>query len=70
MANEILVKGQDGKSLGKFLQFVLIRRMRMAESDAAQIAVRIGNIMKQSGKPEYFDMAYYDQGEGKFRWKI
>ena len=57
-------------SLGKFLRFVLIRRMRMSESEAAAIAVRIGNIMKQKGKAEYFDMAYWDQSLGHFRWKV
>ncbi|MDO8505885.1 MAG: hypothetical protein Q7S48_04900 [bacterium] len=56
-------------SLGKFLKFVLVRRMRMPESDGAQVAVRIGNILREKGKPQYFDMAYFDQGEGKFRWK-
>lgn len=56
-------------SLGKFLRFVLQRRMRMSESDAAQIAVRVGNILKQAGKPEYFDMAYFDQSTGTFKWK-
>lgn len=57
-------------SLGKFLKFVLVRRMRMPESDAAAVAVRIGNILRQAGKSEYFDMAYYDQASGRFRWKI
>ncbi|MBI2551975.1 hypothetical protein HYW17_01585 [Candidatus Uhrbacteria bacterium] len=57
-------------SLGKFLRFVLVRRMRMNESEAAAVAVRLGNILKQNGKPEYFDMAYYDQQSGMFRWKL
>jgi len=37
--------------------FVLVRRMWMSESDAAQVAVRIGNILRQKGKPNYFDPA-------------
>src|SRR3989338_559564 len=56
-------------SLGKFLKFVLVRRIRMPESDGAQVAVRIGNILRQKGKPQYFDMAYFDQSSGTFRWK-
>lgn len=56
-------------SLGKFLKFVLLRRMRMSETEAAAIAVRMGNLMKAAGKPEYWDMAYYDQASGGFKWK-
>lgn len=41
----------------------------MDESEAAAIAVRIGNILKQAGKPEYWDMAYFDQASGMFKWK-
>lgn len=49
-----------------------MRYMRIKKSPASQIAVRIGNILKAAGKPEYprteaelgaglrFDMAYFD----------
>lgn len=56
-------------SLAKFLHFVLTRRMRLDENQAAAVAVRVGNILKQSGKPEYLGIAYWDEGEGRFRMK-
>ena len=56
-------------SVGKFLRFVLQRRMMVNEEEAAKVAIKIGNLLKQAGKGEYLGMAYFDQTSGQFRWK-
>lgn len=57
-------------SVGKFLKFVLMRRLKMGDTEAAQIAVHISNILKSAGKTEYMGMAYYDQEGESFKWKV
>lgn len=53
-----------------FLKYLLQEKLMISENDAARIAARIGNLMKKAGQPEYFEMAYYDMSEKKFKWKM
>jgi len=56
--------------LSQFLQFILVDQLRLGDDRATQLVVRLGNLMKKAGKPEYFDMAYYDMSEKRFKWKL
>ncbi len=54
---------------GPFLRFIMEERGGMDSGTAARFAVRLANAMRQAGKKEYMEMAYYDIETGKFAWK-
>lgn len=56
--------------VASFLRYFLEKKLNISPVDSPRHAVRLGNLMKQAGKPEYFDMAYYDMKEKKFKWKM
>src|SRR3989338_7490352 len=54
----------------QFLRALLIGALKMTEAESAKFASRLGNLMKSTGKPQYFGMAYFDAQLKMFVWKL
>ncbi len=56
------------KIMRLFLSWALEDRSGLSENDAAQVAVRIANILRRQGNDKYLRMAYMDSTTGTFHW--
>ncbi|MDP3244149.1 MAG: hypothetical protein Q8M83_00640 [bacterium] len=55
--------------VGRFLCYLLEKKLNIDALESPRYGVRLGNLMKKAGKPEYWDMAYYDMKTKTFKWK-
>lgn len=67
-ANEFTLKPEAPKFMKLFLRYVLTERLGISENESARFGMKMGNILKKSGRPEYGGMAYYDMEKKEFLW--
>lgn len=69
-ADDFAKNPKQQKFLRRFLRYVLEERLEIDTSEAARIAIQIGNILATKGEKGYNRMAYYDVKTKKFEWLV
>lgn len=69
MSEGLQITPQTPAYLTNVLRMLLEDKLKMSEDGAASAGSRLGALMKAKGKPQYFDMAYFDAEKEIFVWK-
>ena len=56
------------KFIKYFLQYLLMERLGMPSSNAARVAMQLGNLYREQGQGELAKLAYFDIPTNQFKW--